>query len=278
MRAAAVASLCSVAMSWPSSALAAPPTEASLNELFELFDSARTMDRALAPAIEVFKSETDKLVKTAIDSGKLTPAQRAALDQLPVKLEGMLRADVSWAKFRVQLMRVYGEVYEQHEVEGLIAFYKSDAGRALGSKSLELLQRTKVAITDMVAASAYRIKEEVDKVLVGPESPSSSSKARLLGHVSAQDPQVDVTRCAPTAGDYPLESRRLEETGTTRIRFTVNDTGRLVAFEIVDTSGFPRLDIAALSALSTCVFSPGRRADGSTHGGAFEVKYVWKLE
>lgn len=89
---------------------------------------------------------------------------------------------------------------------------------------------------------------------------------------------VDVKSCAPTADDYPFESRRLEETGTTHVQFTVDPQGRLLAFGVSRTSGHLRLDLAALVRLVTCRFVPARDAQGQPVTASFAVSYVWRLE
>lgn len=89
---------------------------------------------------------------------------------------------------------------------------------------------------------------------------------------------ANVKSCAPTADDYPIESRRLNETGTTRISFTIDQGGKLTAFAVIKSSGSLRLDFTALIKLAGCNFRPGVGSDGGPIGGTFAVEYVWKLE
>jgi TonB family protein len=88
----------------------------------------------------------------------------------------------------------------------------------------------------------------------------------------------DVRSCAPTADDYPEASRRLNETGTTRVSFTVSPGGRLTAFGVVRSSGHLRLDFAALIKLAGCRFQSATLEDGTPTSATLEVEYVWKLE
>jgi periplasmic protein TonB len=60
--------------------------------------------------------------------------------------------------------------------------------------------------------------------------------------------------CRIVAPDYPTRSKRLGETGTAYIRFVVGLTGEIEDVELKKSSGFDRLDNAALDAMraSSC--------------------------
>lgn len=90
--------------------------------------------------------------------------------------------------------------------------------------------------------------------------------------------QESLNTCAPTRADYPLESRRMGEEGTTSTRFTVDRAGKVTAFAVTKSSGFLRLDFVALAKLATCKFKPGTAHDGTPLGRTtYEVDYKWEL-
>jgi protein TonB len=84
--------------------------------------------------------------------------------------------------------------------------------------------------------------------------------------------------CAPTRADYPAQSRKYNKEGTTRVSFEVDNTGKVTAFGVTKSSGFLRLDFAALVKLATCKFKPATAPDGAPIGGSFKVEYIWRLE
>lgn len=92
----------------------------------------------------------------------------------------------------------------------------------------------------------------------------------------------NVAACAPRSEDYPAAAVRAEATGTSRIRFNVDASGRLASAEVVKSAGHSRehrqLDRVALAKLSECTFRPGNDENGKPVGGTFEVEYVWKLD
>jgi periplasmic protein TonB len=62
--------------------------------------------------------------------------------------------------------------------------------------------------------------------------------------------------CRIVAPDYPTRSKRLGETGTAYVRFVVGLTGQIEDVELKKSSGFDRLDTAALDAMRASVCKP----------------------
>ncbi|EGJ11612.1 TonB family protein [Rubrivivax benzoatilyticus] len=93
---------------------------------------------------------------------------------------------------------------------------------------------------------------------------------------------ISARSCAPTREDYPAAAVRAEATGTTKVRFTVDASGRVSASELVRSAGPSRehklLDRVAINKLSQCQFRPGTDEHGNAIGGQAEVEYVWNLE
>jgi protein TonB len=60
---------------------------------------------------------------------------------------------------------------------------------------------------------------------------------------------------------YPNLSRRLSEQGTVMLRVFVNVTGDATRVDLKESSGFPRLDKAALDAVEGWKFVPAKKGD-----------------
>jgi protein TonB len=58
---------------------------------------------------------------------------------------------------------------------------------------------------------------------------------------------IPTTSHESTAADYPAESVRLHEQGATRLRYLIDTNGNVAAVEILDSSGYPRLDDASVA-------------------------------
>lgn len=85
----------------------------------------------------------------------------------------------------------------------------------------------------------------------------------------------DLNSCKP---EYPRAASIAEETGVTKVEFTVGPNGQLVGEpKVKKSSGSRNLDRAAVSGLAKCKFNPGTQ-DGKPVQSTFSVEYVWKLD
>jgi len=85
-------------------------------------------------------------------------------------------------------------------------------------------------------------------------------------------------QCRP---DYPAAAQRAGVTGVSKIRFTVDASGRISGARILQSSGPTRenrlLDKAAADALAQCPVTAGTDELGRPVGGTADVEYVWTL-
>jgi TonB family protein len=89
---------------------------------------------------------------------------------------------------------------------------------------------------------------------------------------------LDIQACAPKADDYPAAALRAGAQGTTSIRFTVDEQGRLAVAEVAASSGNSMLDAVGLQRLMHCRFRAARQADGTPVGATFSLDYRWRLQ
>lgn len=102
--------------------------------------------------------------------------------------------------------------------------------------------------------------------------PAPASSAREGRIAAPQD-------CRP---EYPLAALRTGAQGRTRLAFHLDEMGKVLAVDVVQSAGdTPQhrlLDSAAAHALATCRFEPQRDADGKAVPGVVTLTYSWHLE
>jgi len=114
-------------------------------------------------------------------------------------------------------------------------------------------------------------------MVIAPPAPEAPPVA--AAGPAATPAVINVSACDKP--EYPISAARSEATGTTRIRFTVDATGRASQATVERSSGSTRehklLDRTAVEALSKCPFKPGTDANGKPVGANAIVEYRWNL-
>lgn len=101
----------------------------------------------------------------------------------------------------------------------------------------------------------------------------TTSKAPPAPKSADRPPVVKAKNCREP--DYPPVSERLGETGTVVLQLLVGIDGKVTDAKIESSSGFDRLDKAALAALSRCKFTPGT-AGGQPIAAWANLKYTFR--
>ncbi|MDR3099592.1 MAG: energy transducer TonB, partial [Paraburkholderia sp.] len=112
-----------------------------------------------------------------------------------------------------------------------------------------------------------------------PASPSASLSApgdARPAPVSSEPKTVSHVDCDIPAPDYPEASKRRNESGTAIIRFVVGMSGRIESVQLQKSSGYARLDDAALAAIhaGTC---QTYRENGEPVRAAYSQSFVFGL-
>ncbi len=103
---------------------------------------------------------------------------------------------------------------------------------------------------------------------------TASGKA---GAPSLVEPSADADYLKNPPPAYPRASRRLGEQGTVIVRVFISTQGLPEKAEVRTSSGFPRLDQAALEAVQRWRFVPGRRS-GTPEAMWFNIPVRFVLE
>jgi protein TonB len=79
------------------------------------------------------------------------------------------------------------------------------------------------------------------------------------------------------APSYPRRSILNNEQGVSQLELLIGEDGRVRESRLAESSGFFRLDQAALQALSACEFEP-ERVNGVAREARARIRYVWRLD
>jgi protein TonB len=127
-----------------------------------------------------------------------------------------------------------------------------------------------------VAATTVPPPPAVERHVEAPSAPPAppAPVAARAARIDANDPA-----CKP---DYPAAAVRAGATGISKIKLSVDASGKVTSAEVVGSSGPTRenrlLDNAAKAAFSTCHMYPGIDENGRPVGTTTVAEYLWKLD
>ncbi len=118
-------------------AQAAPPSEQSIEKMLQVMQVQKMLDQII--------TQMDSAMQTGVTQGlqgqTLTPAQKGKLTDFQAKLSGTIKDELSLAKTKDIYVQVYRETFTQDEINSIIAFYSSPAGKAMVEKVPVAMQK-----------------------------------------------------------------------------------------------------------------------------------------
>ena len=131
--------LCALAsISCPAFAASPPPSEDSIRRLLEVTEARKLLDGMMAQVDALMRRNMEQ----ALRGRQLTPEQEAIIARMRGRMADAFRDEMAWDKLEPLYLRVYQNTFTQGEVDGMLAFYRTDAGRAVIVKMPAVIQTT----------------------------------------------------------------------------------------------------------------------------------------
>ena len=126
-----------------------------IDEMLQLTHSDQMMKQSLE---QVKSMQMEQMKKMDL------PAEaRAHSEEIQQKLMALLADRMSYEKMKPVFVQLYADVYSEDEIDGIVSFYKSPAGKAMLDKMPQLMQRMMLMIqklTGDMQPEMQRIIEE----------------------------------------------------------------------------------------------------------------------
>jgi uncharacterized protein len=114
----------------------APASDASIRQMLEL-TNARQMIDSMKGQMTAMMNTT---MQNATKGQTVTPERQAILDRMAAKMSAVVADILNWDDLLPMYMRTYRDSFTQDEIDGVIKFYKSSAGRAYVKKLPVVMQ------------------------------------------------------------------------------------------------------------------------------------------
>lgn len=158
-----------LAFALASGAMAAPPSTESVEQLLTVTKTETMMASMLA----TMQHSMQETIMRSPGVAGLPPSRQRALERAVTKAMQATREELNWAVLKEIYVQVYQEMFDQSEVDGLIAFYQSPVGQAVIRKMPMLTQRSMQLVQAKVLEFMPKVQRMVaDELKADPDHQS----------------------------------------------------------------------------------------------------------
>jgi hypothetical protein len=111
--------------------------------------------------LDAYVTQIDGTVRASMQQAfagqQPTPKQQKLMDELGRNIASLVKEELNWATFEPMMIEVYRNTFSQHEVDGMLTFYRSEAGQAVIAKLPTAMQQTMTSMQSHVKTLTPKI-------------------------------------------------------------------------------------------------------------------------
>lgn len=134
---------------------AATPSEDSLRELMRVTDMPRMLESSMAQVDAVMETT----MQQALAGQEISAADQKVLQEMQGEMVALLKEEMSWAQLEPVFMQIYSDSLSQSEVDGMLEFYRSDAGKAVIAKMPVIMQNSMQLMQQKMGSMMPKMQE-----------------------------------------------------------------------------------------------------------------------
>lgn len=134
---------------------AATPSEDSLRELMRITDMPRMLESSMAQVDAVMETT----MQQALAGQEISAADQKVLQEMQGEMVALLKEEMSWAQLEPVFMQIYSDSLSQSEVDGMLEFYRSDAGKAVIAKMPVIMQNSMQLMQQKMGSMMPKMQE-----------------------------------------------------------------------------------------------------------------------
>ena len=138
-------------------ALATEPSDAQVDRLIEVMDMQRMLDEMFAQMDIVGKQMGERML-----GEEATPEQRAAMQDAMARQQASMRKLMSWENVGPVYRKVYRRLFTAEEIDAMIAFYGSEAGRGIMRKMPQAMELAMQEMQPMFETMVADMRKELE--------------------------------------------------------------------------------------------------------------------
>jgi hypothetical protein len=129
-----------------------------------------------AAVIRQLDGMADNIVSHTFDEKKLTPQTKEIAESARQKLRGIVEGDLAWDRMKSVYARIYTENFTQADVDGVNAFYASEAEQDYAAKTPVVTKRTYGQIQQRIGPIMQKLQDAMK---------AAKAQAQALGYPGA---------------------------------------------------------------------------------------------
>ena len=130
-------------------------TEESVRQLMQVTESKKLLDGMMGQIDSLMQSS----MKQALGGISPSAEQQAAMDEMRQKIVAVLHEELKWETLEPKFIDLYRQSFTEHEVMGMIKFYKTPAGQAVITKMPMVMQRSMAMMQELMISIMPKLQQ-----------------------------------------------------------------------------------------------------------------------
>jgi hypothetical protein len=162
---------------------AAAPSSESIEKLLVVTGSEKMVAAVQGQMEQAMKAG----MAQAFKNQKLDADAQQTAEALGKRITTDLQEELSWDKLKPIYLQVYSESFTQEEIDGLIAFYDSPAGKAYVAKMPVVMQKTMVLMQQRIGPMMQKMQQSIQETAQEVRAAKQKKDAAAAGQAPAPD-------------------------------------------------------------------------------------------
>ncbi|MES2822615.1 MAG: DUF2059 domain-containing protein [Pseudomonadota bacterium] len=150
------------------------PSDASLDELLTITDSQKLID-GMWPQMDAMLKTSEK---QALGEVTLNEEQQKISDKTQEKMATLFKEEFAYDKMKPMIIKIYKESFSQEEIDGMVTFYKSKAGKAVIKKMPTVMQSTMANVQAQMSQIIPKLQKIQQESIDEIKAKSASTTAK----------------------------------------------------------------------------------------------------
>ena len=142
-------------------ASAGPPNQESVEALLAVTKTEAIMDSMYGSIEQMMRQG----VQQSVQGKTLSSEQQRILDAVPARFVAVMREEFNWAKMKPMYVQLYRDTFEQEEIDGLVAFYRSPTGQAFVNKMPLVMQKAMAMAQSQMQTLIPKMKTAIESAI-----------------------------------------------------------------------------------------------------------------